>query len=158
MVAPHFIPLRIMRLVAVMALVSYLAGSLAAVFAKDADLFKRFGSLGVAAAILFFTDRLQQNEQRRQRTIERLLHEFGLEMEVLKEGISAKDLPQKGYLVDYLEEERRLERLRLDTGRIMSLNIILLTAATLQWGFGDVFFERELPLLGGKPALVNGGQ
>ena len=79
-------------------------------------------------------------------------------MEVLKEGISAKDLPQKGYLVDYLEEERRLERLRLDTGRIMSLNIILLTAATLQWGFGDVFFERELPLLGGKPALVNGGQ
>ena len=97
--------------------------------------------LGVAAAILFFTDRLLQLELRRQRTVERILHEYGLELEVLREGIDPRDLPATGFLTDYLEEEVQFQTLRDRAERINSRNIFLLTIATLQWGFGDAFLN-----------------
>jgi len=95
----------------------------------------------VAAAILFFTDRLLQIELRRQKTVERILHEYGLELEVMKEGVPAKDIPNEGFLTDYLEEEVQFQALRDRAERINTLNIILLTLATLQWGFGDAFLN-----------------
>lgn len=133
------LPDRLSRIVAVFGLAAYLIGTLFAIFTDNAHLFQRFGSIGVAAAILFFTDRLQQIELNRQKSVERILHEYGLELEVMKEGIDAKDIPNEGFLTDYLSEEKQFRTLRDRAERINSRNIFLLTIATLQWGFGDAF-------------------
>ncbi|MGG7643984.1 hypothetical protein ACQ5SP_04135 [Rhodovulum sp. YNF3179] len=119
----------------------YLLGTAVSLATGATGVFQRFGSLGVAAAILFFTDRLLKLELERQRTVERMLHEYGVEFEVLREGIPPRELPPGGYEADYLSEEAKFSRLRRRAGRINALNIVLLTVATLQWGFGDVFLE-----------------
>ncbi len=134
-------PDRLSRVMAVLGVAVYLLGTLYSVMFDNHHLFQRFGSLGVAAAILFFTDRLLQIELRRQRTVERILHEYGLELEVLREGIDPRDLPATGFLTDYLEEEVQFQTLRDRAERINSRNIFLLTIATLQWGFGDAFLN-----------------
>lgn len=134
-----FLPDRLSRVVAIFGLAAYLIGSVYAVGADSPHMFQRFGSIGVAAAILFFTDRLLQIELRRQQTVERILHEYGLELEVMKEGIDPRDLPAMGFITDYLQEEIQFEDLRRRAERINSRNILLLTLATLQWGFGDAF-------------------
>lgn len=133
------LPVPLSRLVATLGLSAYLIGTIASLAMENPLLFQRFGSLGVAAAILFFSDRLMQIELRRQKTVERILHEYGLELEVMKEGVSATELPKEGFLTDYLSEESRFSTLRGHAERITSRNILLLTAATLQWGFGDAF-------------------
>jgi hypothetical protein len=132
---------RLARAVAVIGLVAYMAGSVVAVAARDADLFHRFGSLGVAAAVLFFTDRLLKVELDRQILVERLLHEYGLELEVLRSGTDPRELPPKGYVIDFLKEERQFGRLRATADRIQAANVLLLTLSTLQWGFGDLFLS-----------------
>ena len=136
-----FAPNRLSRVMAVLGVAVYLLGTIYSVLSDNHHLFQRFGSLGVAAAILFFTDRLLQIELRRQRTVERILHEYGLELEVLREGIDPRDLPATGFLTDYLEEEVQFQTLRDRAERINSRNIFLLTIATLQWGFGDAFLN-----------------
>lgn len=127
------------RIVAILGVVAYFIGTAASLFAEHPVLFQRFGSIGVAAAILFFTDRLWQVESRRQQSVERILHEFGIELEVMKEGVPASDIPTKGFNVDYLEEEAKFSTFRNHAEKINSRNIVLLTVATLQWGFGDIF-------------------
>lgn len=127
------------RIVANVGLGVYTVGTIASLIAQNADMFQRFGSIGVAAAILFFTDRLLQVELRRQESVERILHEFGVELEVMKEGVPAKDIPNEGFEVDYLEEEAKFSTLRGHAEKINSRNIVLLTVATLQWGFGEIF-------------------
>jgi hypothetical protein len=139
------IPDRLSRLVATLGVLTYLIGTIFAVAELNPHTFQRFGSIGVAAAILFFTDRLMQVELRRQKTVERILHEYGLELEVLKEGVDPRELPKTGYMIDYLREEQKFSILRHHAERINSLNIFLLTAATLQWGFGDVFLRWLIP-------------
>ncbi len=129
------------RMVALGALGLYLAGSVYALIGHHADAFQRFGSLGVAAAILFFTDRLAQVEMSRRVSVERVLHEYGLELEVMKEGLDPRDLPRTGFDTDYLEEEQKFTHLRHTADRINSRNIVLLTLATLQWGFGDLILR-----------------
>lgn len=106
----------------------------------------RFGALGVAAAVLFFTDRLLKIELDRQRAVERLLHEYGLELEVLRSGTPPSEMPPHGYVADYLVEERELRRLRARSDRFQAANIGLLTVSTLQWVFGDLLVT---PLDGG---------
>ena len=138
-------PRRLSRLVATLGVGAYIIGSLISIAAQSPDVFQRFGSLGVAAAILFFTDRLLQIELRRQAAVERILHEFGLEIEVMKEGVAAKDIPEKGYVTDYLDEELNFATLRGHAERINSRNIFLLTIATTQWGFGDIFLRWAFP-------------
>lgn len=137
----NHLPDRLSRIVAVVGVAIYLLGTIYSILTSDHILFQRFGSLGVAAAILFFTDRLLQVELRRQKTVERILHEYGLELEVMREGIEPRDLPATGFLTDYLEEEVQFQRLRDRAERINSRNIFLLTIATLQWGFGDAFLN-----------------
>ena len=137
----EIIPARLSRIVAILGLVAYLLGTLISLIVISPDAFQRFGSLGVAASILFFTDRLLQIELRRQAAVERILHEFGLELEVMKEGVEPKDIPPKGYVTDYLNEELQFATLRDHAERINSRNIFLLTIATTQWGFGDVFLR-----------------
>lgn len=137
----NLIPNRAPRLVAVLALLTYVIGTIGAILASHPEYFQRFGSLGVAAAILFFTDILLQIELRRQGAVERILHEFGLELEVMKEGVEPKDMPNQGYVTDYLAEEVNFASLREHAERINSRNIILLTLATLQWGFGEPFLN-----------------
>lgn len=137
----NILPARLSRFVAIFGLLAYVVGAIVSVVFKNPDMFQRFGALGVAAAILFFTDRLQQIELNRQKTVERILHEFGLELEVMKEGVPAKDIPNEGFLTDYLEEEVQFQSLREKAERINSRNIFLLTIATLQWGFGDTFLK-----------------
>ncbi len=134
-------PLRVTRHVALLGLAAYLVGSLIAIAEANAHTFQRFGSIGVAAAILFFTDRLTQIEQRRQHAVERILHEYGLELEVLKEGVPPREIPLEGYVIDYLREEAKFGLLRRDAERINAANIFLLSLATLQWGFGDVLLR-----------------
>lgn len=129
------------RVVANFGLLAYVLGTIAAIVAKNPGAFQRFGAIGTAAAVLFFTDRLAQIELRRQKTVERILHEFGLELEVLKEGVEPKELPNEGYVTDYLAEEAQFDHLRGHAERINSRNIFLLTIATLQWGFGDEFLN-----------------
>ena len=136
-----FLPARLSRIVATLGLVAYLIGTLISLIQLSPDAFQRFGSLGVAASILFFTDRLLQIELRRQNAVERILHEFGLELEVMKEGVAPKDIPNEGYVTDYLNEELEFATLRDHAERINSRNIFLLTIATTQWGFGDIFLR-----------------
>ncbi len=135
------LPARLPRIVATLGLVAYLVGTLVSLTQLSPDAFQRFGSLGVAASILFFTDRLLQIELRRQAAVERILHEFGLELEVMKEGVAPKDIPNEGYVTDYLNEELKFATLRDHAERINSRNIFLLTIATTQWGFGDIFLR-----------------
>ncbi|MGB5557347.1 MAG: hypothetical protein WBN04_04965 [Paracoccaceae bacterium] len=139
--ALDILPDRLSRAMAVIGVAAYILGTLSSILLGEHHLFQRFGSIGVAAAILFFTDRLLQIELRRQKTVERILHEYGLELEVLREGIDPRDLPATGFLTDYLEEEVQFEALRDRSARINSRNIFLLTIATLQWGFGDAFLN-----------------
>jgi len=137
----YILPDRLSRVVAIFGLGAYLIGTVFSISTENTHLFQRFGSIGVAAAILFFTDRLQQIELNRQKTVERILHEFGLELEVMKEGIEAKEIPSEGFVTDYLKEEVQFQTLRDRAERINSRNIFLLTIATLQWGFGDAFLN-----------------
>lgn len=139
-----FLPRRFARLVATLGLIGYLAGSVTALLVAAPELLQRFGAIGVAAAILFFDDRLMEVELQRQQSVERILREYGLELEVMKEGIDPKAMPPTGYLVDYLREEARLHALRRHAARISAINIFLLTIATLQWGFGDAFLRWVL--------------
>lgn len=141
---PLFHARRLSRLVAWLGVLAYGAGTAYALWDAAPGMFQRFGSLGVAAAVLFFTDRLLQIELNRQTAVERILHEYGLELEVLKEGVAPQDLPKTGFLTDYLEEEVKFSTLRGRAERINSRNIFLLTIATLQWGFGDAFLEAVL--------------
>jgi len=122
---------------AVGGLAVYIVGTLASLIALSPETFQRFGSLGVAAAILFFTDRLLKIELSRQRTVEAILHEFGLRFEVMQSGIEPTEMPEEGYSADYLEQESEFTRLRRRAERINAVNVVLLTVSTLQWGFGD---------------------
>ncbi len=137
----ELLPRAFARAVPVVGLAAYASGTLSALLAGAPELFQRFGAIGVAAAILFFDDRLARVELLRQQSMERLLHEYGLELEALKEGIAPTSMPERGYLIDYLQEEARLERLRRQAAWIGTANILLLVVATLQWGFGDIFLE-----------------
>jgi hypothetical protein len=130
---------RVTRAAAVVGLVAWAIGSGVSLARVDADLFHRFGALGVAAAVLFFTDRLLKIELQRQRTVEKLLHEYGLELEVMKSGTDPREIPAQGYVIDFLTEERQFDRLRASADRINVANVALLTLSTLQWGFGDLF-------------------
>lgn len=105
-------------------------------------MFQRFGSLGVAAAVLFFTDRLTKIELSRQRSVEKLLHEYGVELEALKAGTDPKEIPARGYVIDFLTEEREFDKLRTVADRFSLANIVLLTLSTLQWGFGELIYQN----------------
>jgi hypothetical protein len=129
---------RLPRAVALVGLGVYVAGTVLSLTFSHPELFQRFGALGVAAAILFFTDRLTQIELARQRAVEEMLHEYGLRFEALSAGTEPKDLPGHGYTVDFLEEESAFLRLRRKAEAINSRNTALLSIATLQWGFGDL--------------------
>lgn len=131
--------LRLARGTALVGLIAYVLGTLVSVITGAPELFQRFGSLGVAAAVLFFTDRLLTIELHRQKAVEEMLHEYGLRFEALSSGIAPGELPATGYSVDFLDEETAFNRLRQRASRIQTRNIFLLTAATLQWGFGDLF-------------------
>lgn len=133
------------RVFAVLGLMAWTVGSALSLGFDDPAQFQRFGALGVAAAVLFFSDQLTTIELDRQRTVERLLHEYGLELEVLKSGTDPRDLPARGYVIDYLTEERHFDRLRARADRINAANIVLLTLSTLQWGFGDLMMIAMAP-------------
>jgi hypothetical protein len=128
---------RFTRFVAFAGLAAYAAGSVFSLYIVDAETFQRFGALGVAAAFLFFTDRLTKIELGRQRSVERLLHEYGVELAALRQGKPATEIPLEGFAVDFLTEERNFDRLRRQADWFNAANVVLITAATLQWGFGD---------------------
>lgn len=136
---------RLSRAIALVALAVYVVGTLWALLTSHAEFVQRFGSLGVAAAILFFTDRLLEIELNRQRAVERMLHEYGLRFEAVAAGLPPEELPEKGYDTDFLDEEGEFHRLRDRSARIQAGNIFLLTVATLQWGFGDIFLRWATP-------------
>ena len=136
---------RAARAFAVVGLGAYAVGTLVGIARLEPDLFHRFGALGVAAAVLFFTDRLLKIESERQRHVERLLHEYGAELVALREGDEARTGPSTGAVIDYLTEERDLARLRTRADRVQVANIGLLTVSTLQWGFGDLFLAMFTP-------------
>ena len=137
MATARYILVRFSRYVAFAGLAAWAAGTAWTLNAGDADLFERFGALGVAASVLFFSDRLTHIELQRQRSVERLLHEYGVELAAMKQGTPPTELPQEGYAVDFLTEERHFDRLRHQADLFSFGNVLLLTVATLQWGFGD---------------------
>ena len=81
---------RLSRFVAGAGLAGWVIGSLLSAFYGNPEMFQRFGSLGVAAAVLFFTDRLTKIELSRQRSVEKLLHEYGVELEAMKAADEVK--------------------------------------------------------------------
>jgi hypothetical protein len=141
---------RFARIFAFAGLAAYFVGSMLALYSGNADAFHRFGALGVAASFLFFSDRLTKIELGRQRSVERLLHEYGVELAALRQGKPATEIPLEGFAVDFLTEERNFDQLRRQADVFNVLNVLLMTAATLQWGFGDLAVLRlmgcgELP-------------
>jgi len=144
MTRPSSLQRRLPRAVALVALATYVGGTALCLITGHPDLFQRFGALGVAAAVLFFTDRLTQIELTRQRAVEAMLHEYGLRFEALASGTIPEDLPNEGYTLDYLTEESAFTRLRRKAEAINSGNTALLSIATLQWGFGDLAVEALL--------------
>jgi len=133
----RYILVRFGGLVAFVGLTAWAVGTVWTWFAGAAGLFQRFGALGVAASVLFFSDRLMRIELNRQRSVERLLHEYGVELAEMKRGIPPTDLPKEGFAVDFLTEERNFDMLRRKADVFNIANTALLTVATLQWGFGD---------------------
>lgn len=133
----RFILTRFGRTVAFLGLAAWMIGTAWTWADGYAGLFQRFGALGVAASVLFFSDRLLKIELGRQRSVERLLHEYGVELAALRQGTAATDIPQEGYAVDFLTEERKFDALRRQADLFNVANTFLLTFATLQWGFGD---------------------
>jgi hypothetical protein len=133
---------RFSRLVAYIGLAAWAVGTCVAFWLGNAEVFQRFGALGVAASVLFFSDRLTQIELGRQRSVEKLLHEYGVELAALKQGTPPKELPKEGYAVDFLTEERNFDGLRQKAEMFNVFNVLLITLATLQWGFGDRFILR----------------
>ncbi|MEM1065894.1 MAG: hypothetical protein AAGJ74_10375 [Pseudomonadota bacterium] len=133
------------RMIALVALAAYVIGTLWSLLSGHSEFMQRFGSLGVAASILFFTDRLLEIELSRQRAVERMLHEYGIRFEAVAAGLPPADLPDTGYETDFLAEEGEFQRLRDRSARIQAGNIFLLTVATLQWGFGDIFLQWANP-------------
>lgn len=140
---------RFAPVVAYLGLAAYFAGSLHALWAGDGDQFHRFGALGVAASFLFFSDRLTRIELGRQRSVERLLHEYGVELAALRQGKSATEFPPEGFAVDFLTEERNFDQLRQQADLFNVFNVLLMTAATLQWGFGDQLIGRVTSVCAG---------
>mmetsp|Transcript_29513 Transcript_29513/g.57938 ORF Transcript_29513/g.57938 Transcript_29513/m.57938 type:complete len:151 (-) Transcript_29513:1990-2442(-) len=133
----RYILSRFARAVAFIGLAAWAVGTVVVLLADNAELFQRFGALGVAASVLFFTDRLAKIELGRQKSVEKLLHEYGVELTALKQGTAPEDIPQEGYAVDFLTEERNFDQLREQAEMFNFFNVLLLTVATLQWGFGD---------------------
>lgn len=133
----RYILTRFARFVAFTGLTAWAIGTILVLFANNAELFQRFGALGVAASVLFFTDRLAKIELGRQKSVEKLLHEYGVELTALKQGTPPAEIPQEGYAVDFLTEERNFDNLREQAEMFNFFNVLLLTVATLQWGFGD---------------------
>jgi hypothetical protein len=125
-------------------LAAWAIGTITVLWTANAELFQRFGALGVAASVLFFTDRLAKIELGRQKSVEKLLHEYGIELTAMKQGTRPQDIPQEGYAVDFLTEERNFDSLRQQAEMFNLLNVLLLTAATLQWGFGDRIVNQML--------------
>ena len=140
---------RLSRFVAGAGLAGWVIGSLLSVGYGSPEMFQRFGSLGVVAAVLFFTDRLTKIELSRQRSVEKLLHEYGVELEAMKAGTDPREIPERGYVIDFLTEEREFDKLRAVADRFNLGNIVLLTLSTLQWGFGELIFANFAP--GGAP-------
>jgi hypothetical protein len=136
---------RLSRFMAGAGLAAWVIGSVLSVAYGTPEMFQRFGSLGVAAAVLFFTDRLTKIELSRQRSVEKLLHEYGVELEAMKAGTDPKEIPDRGYVIDFLTEEREFDKLRATADRFSLANIVLLTLSTLQWGFGEMIFETIAP-------------
>ncbi|MEP4194124.1 MAG: hypothetical protein ABJL99_00650 [Aliishimia sp.] len=122
---------------AILGLTAWIVGTVLTWWFGEADTFQRTGALGVAASVLFFTDRLTQIELGRQRSVERLLHEYGVELAALRHGTKPQELPSKGFAVDFLTEERNFDELRRKADMFNFFNVVLITLATLQWGFGD---------------------
>lgn len=133
----RYILRRFGRLVAFLGVVAWVVGSWWTWSAGNAEIFQRFGALGVAAAVLFFSDHLTRIELARQRSVERLLHEFGVELTAMRQGVNPTEMPKEGYAVDFLTEERNFDGLRQKADLVNFLNVMLMTVATLQWGFGD---------------------
>lgn len=142
MTSTRYILRRFGRVVAFAGLAAWAVGTVVAVLLGEAQTVQRFGALGVAASVLFFSDRLTQIELGRQRTVEKLLHEYGLELSALRRGVEPKDIPDEGYAVDFLTEERHFDSLRQRADLTNFANVLLITVATLQWGFGDRIVER----------------
>ncbi|MEO0937085.1 MAG: hypothetical protein AAFY38_02910 [Pseudomonadota bacterium] len=138
----RFILMRLSRVTAYVGLIAWACASLYMLWVGNADIFQRLGALGVAAAVLFFSDQLAQIELSRQRTVEKLLHEFGLELAALRDGVPPTELPKTGYVIDTLTEERNFDALRTQASVFNALNVLLLTLATIQWGFGDRIVNR----------------
>ena len=137
MKSARFILRNVTRVAAFFGLAVWAVGSVVAGWLGNAEFVQRFGALGVAASVLFFSNRLAAIELGRQRSVEKLLHELGLEIAALKQGTDARDLPKEGYVVDFLTEERNFDGLRAKADAYNFFNVVLLTVATLQWGFGD---------------------
>ena len=137
MLAVRYILRRFAGLVAYVGLAAWAIGTVLMIWSENAELFQRFGALGVAASVLFFSNRLATIEQGRQKSVEKILHEFGIELTALKQGTPPTEIPKQGYSVDYLTEERNFDSLRQKADMFNVLNVLLLTVATLQWGFGD---------------------
>ena len=68
----------------------------------------------------------------------------------MKAGTDTKENPERGYVLDFLTEEREFDKLRAVADRFNLANIVLLTLSTLQWGFGELIFETVAP--GGTPS------
>jgi hypothetical protein len=130
------------RAVAAIGPAAWAPGTATPLAARDPDMFQRFGPLGMAASVLFFTDRFPHVELARPLPVERRLHQYGLELEGMCAGIPAADIPGKGYVIDVLVGERISNRLRHTADRIRIANIGLLTVSTLQWGFGDLLLTH----------------
>ncbi len=139
---PPYILRRFGRLAAFAGLGVWALGTVVMLLRENADLFQRFGALGVAASVLFFSDRLTKIELGRQKSVEKLLHEYGVELMAIKQGTPPEVIPKEGYAVDFLTEERNFDKLRSEAEMFTFLNVLLLTVATLQWGFGDRIVHR----------------
>ncbi len=128
---------RFTQRMAYLGLAAWAVGTLAALSFGNAEVFQRFGALGNASAILFFSDRLAQIELERQKSVEKLLHEYGIELTALKDGVPPTELPKEGFSVDFLTEERNFDMLRRRADVFSFSNVVLLAVSTMQWGFGD---------------------
>ena len=149
MTATRYILRRFNRGAAFLGLAAWTFGTALMLWGGRPEVFQRLGALGVAASVLFFTDRLSQIELGRQRSVEKILNEYGIELSALTQGTDPQDMPQYGYVVEYLTEERYFDHIRRKSDLINAFNVFLMKVATLQWGFRDIFHCRFVSAFNG---------
>lgn len=111
---------RILGGLALLGLLAYAGGSVIAVLQLSPDLFMRMGAAGVAVSLFYFSRKLKDQDSLGEYLLLKIAHEMNAGADSLETTIA------------------KYRKAQMQETRHWQWNLILVVAATLQWGFGDL--------------------